>query len=329
MSDRPIQLDASFDSRAHYTILVWLRPRDASVTMGEPVAVVVDGEQQRVISAPCSGRIVSVYADAGAHIMPRAIIGMIRPSIVLPDVIGGSRLGIVAGVIIALTVGMVTIANTASDAPLIQLPTFAANALVDQTPSATPADGQGAEERSAYPPAEEGAPLAPDQDPAALPTTVPDAALEPTVAPFATPDNALPMQPTPDPDPNGTGFDFAAERSKIINGARQYAILSLENRKYLDQSAIDANIRDTYVLPILTQIEEFQLEVTQIIDTAASVGTPQDQMDELIGFESSFASCLSPYTDAYQALLIGSALPDFAVEFVQCQNFLDSLPQDS
>jgi hypothetical protein len=329
MSDRPIQLDASFDSRAHYTILVWLRPRDASVTMGEPVAVVVDGEQQRVISAPCSGRIVSVYADAGAHIMPRAIIGMIRPSIVLPDVIGGSRLGIVAGVIIALTVGMVTIANTASDAPLIQLPTFAANALVDQTPSATPADGQGAEERSAYPPPEEGAPLAPDQDPAALPTTVPDAALEPTVAPFATPDNALPMQPTPDPDPNGTGFDFAAERTQIINVSRQIAEEALLYRTFLAPGSTDANIRQSYVLPTLTMLEALQSDVNLGIDTAANVGTATDLMQELYGYSTGIGLCLEPYIQADQALSTGAALPDFAVAFGQCQNFLDSLPQDS
>lgn len=329
MSDRPIQLDASFDSRAHYTILVWLRPRDASVTLGEPVAVVVDGEQQRVISAPCSGRIVSVYADAGAHIMPRAIIGMIRPSIVLPDVIGASRLGIVAGVIIALTVGMVTIANTASDAPLIQLPTFATHALVDQTPSATPADGQGAEVRSAYPPPEEGAPPAPDQDPAALPTTVPDAALEPTVAPFATPDNALPMQPTPDPDPNGTGFVFAAERKDIINKSRQIAEEALLYRTFLAPGSTDANIRQSYVLPTLTMLEALQSDVNLGIDTAANVGTASDLMQELYRYSTGISLCLEPYIQADQALSTGVALPDFAVEFVQCQDFLDSLPQDS
>lgn len=331
MSDRPIQLDASFDGRPHYTILVWLRPRDASVTVGEPVAVVVDGELQRVISAPCSGRIVSVYADGGAHVLPRSIIGMIRPSVMLPDLVGGSRMGIVAGAIIVLTVALAAIANSAPDMPLIKLPTFASNSTVSGVPTATPADGQAGADPAAYPPADDGAATPPDQDPADLPPAVPDPATDPTIDPVATPDE-LPMEPTPDPDPNGTGFDLDAERTKIRNGARQIANLSLENRKYLDQGAIDANIRDTYVLPILTQLEEFQSEVTQFIDTAASVGTPQDQMDDLYRLESGIASCLSPYTDAYQALLIGSALPDFGVQFTQCQDFLDSLdslPQDS
>ena len=328
MSDRPIQLDASFDSRAHYTVLVWLRPRDASVTIGEPVAVVVDGEMQRVISAPCSGRIVSVYADAGAQVLPRAIIGMIRPSIVLPDLVGGSRMGIVAGAIIALTIGMMSIANTAPNAPLFQLPTFPTSATVAEMPTATPADAQAGEDSAAYPPAEDGTTPPSDQDPAALPTTVPDPALEPTADPFATPD-ALPLQPTPDPDPNGTGFDLDAERTNIINGARQIAELSLQYRQFLAPGTIDANIRETYVLPTLTQLEEFQSEVNQKIDTAASVGTAQDVVKELEGYSFGIGICLDPYIQADQALLTGTALPDFDGTFTQCQDFLSSLPQES
>ena len=328
MSDRPIQLDASFDGRPHYTILVWLRPRDASVTVGEPVAVVVDGELQRVISAPCSGRIVSVYADGGAHVLPRSIIGMIRPSVMLPDLVGGSRMGIVAGAIIVVTVALATIANTAPTMPLIQLPTFASSGTAADAPTATPGDGQVGADPAAYPPADDGAATPPDQDPAELPTAVPDPALEPTADPFAPPDE-LPLVPTPDPDPNGTGFDLDAERTKIINIARQIAKLSLDNREYLAQASNDANIRETYVLPILTQIEEFQSEVNQTIDDAAMVGTSTDQMNELYSYGDGIGNCLDPYIEAEQALSTGAALPDSGVRFTQCQDFLDTLPQDS
>lgn len=328
MTDRPIQLDASFDSRAHYTVLVWLRPRDASVTVGEPVAVVVDGEIQRVISAPCSGRIVSVYADAGAHVLPRAIIGMIRPSIVLPDIIGGSRMGIVAGAIIALTIGMVSLANNAPDAPLIQLPTFPTSATGAVAPNDTPIEGQAGEDPAAYPPAEDGTTPPSDQDPAALPTAVPDAALEPTADPFATPD-ALPLEPTPDPDPNGTGFDLDAERTKIINVARQIAALSLQYRQFLVPGTIDANIRDTYVVPTLTQLTEYQSQVAQIIDTAANVGTSQDQMNELYRYDSGIGICLYPYIQVDQALATGAPIPEVDSQFTECQTFFDSLPQES
>ena len=328
MSDRPIQLDASFDGRPHYTVLVWLRPRDASVTVGEPVAVVVDGELQRVISAPCSGRIVSVYADGGAHVLPRSIIGMIRPNVMLPDLVGGGRIGIVAGAIIMLTVALVAITNTAPNIPLIQLPTFAISSTGAGARTATPADGQGADP-AAYPPAADDAATAPDQDPADLPTTVPDPAIEPTVVPVATPDNTLPLQPTPDPDPYGTGFVLDTERTKIINVARQIAELSLQYREFLAPGTIDANIHETYVLPALTQIEEFQSEVNQIIDTAANVGTSTDLMEELYGYSTGIGLCLDPYIQADQALLKGTVMPDFGVQFTQCQDFLDSLPQDS
>jgi hypothetical protein len=328
MSDRPIQLDASFDGRPHYTILVWLRPRDASVTVGEPVAVVVDGELQRVISAPCSGRIVSVYADGGAHVLPRSIIGMIRPSVMLPDLVGGSRMGIVAGAIIVVTVALATIANTAPNMPLIQLPTFASSGTAADAPTATPADGQVGADPAAYPPADDGAATPPDQDPADLPTAVPDPASDPSIDPVATPD-ALPEEPTPDPDPNGTGFDLDTRRNEIINIARQIAELSLQYREFLAPGTIDANIRETYVLPTLTQIEEFQSEVNKIIDDAGIVGTSTDQMNELYFYGDGIGNCLAPYIEAEQALSTGAALPDFGVRFTQCQDFLDTLPQDS
>jgi hypothetical protein len=328
MSDRPIQLDASFDGRPHYTVLIWLRPRDASVTVGEPVAVVVDGELQRVISAPCSGRIVSVYADGGAHVLPRSIIGMIRPSVMLPDLVGGSRMGIVAGAIIVLTVALAAIANTAPTMPLIQLPTFASSGTAADAPTATPADGQVGADPAAYPPADDDAATPPDQDPADLPPAVPDPATDPTADPFATPDE-LPIVPTPDPDPNGTGFDLDAERTKIINIARQIAELSLQYREFLAPGTIDANIRETYVLPTLAQLEEFQSDVSQIIDTAASVGTPQDQIDELYRYDFGIGVCLDPYFQVDQALSIGEEVPDVTSQFIQCQDFLDTLPQDS
>jgi hypothetical protein len=135
--------------------------------------------------------------------------------------------------------------------------------------------------------------------------------------------------PTADPDPNGTGFDLDAELTKIINIARQIAKLSLDNREYLAQASNDANIRETYVLPILTQIEEFQSDVSQIIDTAASVGTTQDQMDELYRYDFGIGVCLDPYFQVDQALSIGEDVPDVTSQFIQCQDFLDSLPQDS
>jgi hypothetical protein len=137
------------------------------------------------------------------------------------------------------------------------------------------------------------------------------------------------MEPTPDPDPNGTGFDLDTRRNEIINGARQIAELSLQYREFLATGTIDANIRETYVLPTLTQLTEYQSQVSTIIDTAANVGTSQDLMNELYRYDSGIGICLEPYIQVDQAVSTGAAIPEVDSLFTECQTFLDSLPQES
>jgi hypothetical protein len=90
MHDQAIQLDASFDNHAHYTVSYWLRTRDSYVVSGEPIVIVTDGTTQRVITAPCTGHIVDIYVEAGVPIMPRAVLGMVRPSLIMPTIDGGT-----------------------------------------------------------------------------------------------------------------------------------------------------------------------------------------------------------------------------------------------
>ncbi|MBM4413999.1 MAG: hypothetical protein FJ040_11230 [Chloroflexi bacterium] len=90
MHDQAIQLDASFDNHAHYTISYWLRTRDSYVVSGEPIVIVDDGTTQRVITAPCTGHIVDIYVEAGVPVMPRAVLGMVRPNLIMPTIDGGT-----------------------------------------------------------------------------------------------------------------------------------------------------------------------------------------------------------------------------------------------
>ncbi len=97
MHDQPIQLDASFDTTPHYVISSWLRTIDSRVVSGEPIAIIDDGTTQRVITAPCTGRIVDIYTEVGARILPRTVLGMVRPDLVMPEINQGVG-SIVAGI---------------------------------------------------------------------------------------------------------------------------------------------------------------------------------------------------------------------------------------
>lgn len=328
MSDRPIQLDASFDGRPSYTILVWLRPRDASVNAGEPVAVVIDGEHQRVISAPCSGRIVSVYADEGAPIMPRAIIGMIRPSIILPDLISGSKTGMVAAAIIVITIALVAVANATPKASLIRLPAFPTGGADASAPTATGGESQPVLEDVAYPTPDGGSDATPNaEEPAQAPTTLPDSLPPATIDPAQTPGDQLPLVPTIDPDPYGTGVNLDDVRTKIIDTSRQAATLALSNRQYIVPGIIDDKIWQSAIQPVLTQLRTLHDQLTLSIDTVSNVGASQEVIAELQTYEDGIANCLDPYAFAETAMLNGYALSSYDTQFIQCQNLLESLPQ--
>jgi len=107
MQDQHIYLDASFDQRAKYTLVAWLRPRDTFVNMGESIAIVQDGSIRRVVTAPCSGVIVAVYADAGASLLPRSLIATIRPGLPYTPHINNMGTTIVAAALIGATIVLI------------------------------------------------------------------------------------------------------------------------------------------------------------------------------------------------------------------------------
>ena len=75
--------------------------------------------------------------------------------------------------------------------------------------------------------------------------------------------------------------------------------------------------------------EVVDAQVSSIIDTAASLGTSQDQMNELYRYDSGIGICLEPYIQVDQAVSTGAAIPEVDSQFTECQTFLDSLPQES
>lgn len=85
MHDQPIQLDAGFDSMPHLSVSSWLHTIDSRVVSGEPVVIIDDGTTQRVVTAPCTGRIVDIYTEAGATVLPRTVLGMVRPDLIVPE----------------------------------------------------------------------------------------------------------------------------------------------------------------------------------------------------------------------------------------------------
>ena len=335
MSDRPIQLDASFDARAHYTILVWLRPRDAIVHIGEPVAVVVDGALQRVISAPCSGRIVSVYADEGARVLPRTIIGMIRPNLVIPDLISGSRTGVVAGAVIVLTVALVTFANTAPHVPLIQLPTFSLPEQTGIAPSVTPvaapsSEATDAPEATAYPEPSSDTPAdsAADQ-PAVVPIdpamVTPEGPIDATPQPV----DELPLVEPTSADPYGSGIDIDIERLNVINLARQAAQIAVGSAQYFTPGTVDESLWSSTLEANLFTIKGNYDQIAEISRVVSNVALQPEVIDELDRVQAGVGNCLEPFQIAELSRANGSEISGFKTQFTQCQQFLDSLPQQS
>lgn len=320
MEDQVIQLDASFDARAQYTMLVWLRPRDATVTIGEPVAVVVDGSIQRVIAAPCTGRIVSVFADAGAPLLPRAVIGMVRPSLPLPDFIKRSPLGAIAAALILLTIGIVSLGNALPADSRISLtaPTAAATTGTPAPDAPTPSPATDA-------PADEPAAVVPPTDPAATPS-----ADEPTPAsaePTATLDAALPMQPTPDSDPFGTGVDAAQVRTDAINLSRQLMDEALRAQPFVAPGPVDEVNWSNYIEPTLNILLDLESQINTAIDPVLLTTDDPALRDYLTVLAQQYIqACIDPYRLADKAHSAGTEIPEVNDLFVQCQQYLNELP---
>lgn len=85
MHDQPIQLDAGFDQMPRLSVSSWLHTIDSRVVSGEPIVIIDDGTTQRVVTAPCTGRIVDIYTEVGASVLPRTVLGMVRPDLILPE----------------------------------------------------------------------------------------------------------------------------------------------------------------------------------------------------------------------------------------------------
>ncbi|MFZ9859044.1 MAG: hypothetical protein ACO3F2_12015, partial [Roseiflexaceae bacterium] len=134
MHDQPIKLDAGFDHMPHLSVARWLHTIDSRVVSGEPIVIIDDGTTQRVITAPCTGRIVDIYTEGGAHVLPRTVLGMVRPDLIMPETPSG--LGNIFLSIILIGLALIAI-PIVTNVPPVSIPAFTQNAPTQPIPQNT------------------------------------------------------------------------------------------------------------------------------------------------------------------------------------------------
>ena len=144
MHDQPIQLDTGFDHMPRLSVSSWLHTIDSRVVSGEPIVIIDDGSTQRVVTAPCTGRIVDIYTEVGAHVLPRSVLGMVRPDLIMPEPkqgLGSILLGIL---MIGLAVIAIPIVTNVSPVSMPSLPSISSPTESDTAqptaPETNPAD---------------------------------------------------------------------------------------------------------------------------------------------------------------------------------------------
>lgn len=317
MQDVLVQLDASFDQQPVHIIVAWLRHRDAQVTIGEPLAIIQAGDTRKVISAPCSGRIVAIYADPGAPLLPQSIIASIRPGLPLAIPVRSINTILVALALIAVVVVIVpTINGISNQPPTPVVPTTTTNAArswwpFDDTPQPTRSASQT--------------------------TQIPEADVDPTVAlppdpnALAPDPNALPPDPTPAPPPSqelpSTVTDSLVKRiGSLIN---EMITLTLEIQPWVQTNRlINPQIYQQMINPRVArnQIIIEKLYMIANANSANSALTPLEQQ-LLSQLDQFIAPCTKIHEDVQLANEISTIPSDLDELYNQCISGSDNLVQ--
>lgn len=316
MQDVLVQLDSSFDQRPVYILVAWLRHRDAQVTIGEPLAIIQDGDTRKVISAPCSGRIVAIYADPGAPLLPRSMIALIRPGLPLAMQASSVNSIFIAVALIAVIVVIVPMLNGVADST--------ATAVLP-APSATTAATSWWSFAETPQPSSIAVPATPtpatDGDSAQI--TPPDA--NPTVLPEITPaTEATPVTEAP-PIPPQTE-PLVKRVGKLIN---EMINLTNEIRPWIQTNQLlNPQIYEQMISPrILRNREIIELLRTIASENSANPAlTPMEQqllnqLDEFI------APCTRMYEETQLASESNTIIPDLNEQYGQCNNGANNLVQ--
>lgn len=283
MHDQPIHLDASFDQRASYVLVAWLRPRDAYVNIGESIAIIQDGDMRRVVTAPCSGRIVAVYADAGARLLPRSLLAVVRPGLPYAPHMRGLSTTIVAIALIGATIVLVPLLRG-----MIQLTRSQTPIAAQPTPIPTPAV------------AGLDAPTPPPSDIAPVPTDVPAEA--PVVA------TTEPVIGTPSP---------LAQQVHLL--VRELVNLGEEIRPWTQRNALmNTQITDVMIIPRNDRRSMIINELNNIVSSNdPALLHPKEA--ELLGLIESIVQPCNVLFDEAMSAHAQSIIPrDLSGEYEQC-----------
>jgi hypothetical protein len=311
MQDILVQLDPSFDRRPVYILVAWLRHCDSQVTIGEPLAIIQDGDTRKVISAPCSGRVIAIYADPGAPLLPRSTIALIRPG--LPIVIPASEFNniLIAMALIALALvivpalnGIATLSTKSVSATVVA--TSTANTwwpFVDNTPRPTPA----------------GVALTPNTpvaDPTPMATTTPATSELPAIV--------MPPVVVEPPAAIETRQSLIKQMISLIN---EMVDLANEIRPWVQsKQSINPQIYQQMIQPRIVRNQKIIDKLHEIVNANSSNPAISATEQQLISQVDFFVSpCMSIYQEVTDANNNNRVPQDLNDQYKQCNQKLQDL----
>ena len=316
MQDVLVQLDSSFDQRPVYILVAWLRHRDAQVTIGEPLAIIQDGDTRKVISAPCSGRIVAIYADPGAPLLPRSMIALIRPGLPLAMPASSVNNILIAVALIAVIIVIVPMLNGVTDSTataMLPTPTTTTSTTSWWPFGDTPQPSSIAVPATATP--------GTDENPAQV--TPPDA--NPPVVPEITPaTEATPATEVPPAPPQTEPLI-----KRISNLINEMIYLTNEIRPWIQTNQLlNPQIYEQMIRPRISRNQEI-IDLLRTIANENSINPALTPMEQqlLIQLDEFIAPCAKMFEEAQLASESNTIVPDLNEQYGQCNNGSSNLVQ--